>query len=59
MSIKYECSLLEIKQKLGGSVKLIAGYKAVIYRLYPKVGKINLIIRVKGYIRNSVILKQL
>lgn len=59
MGIKDERALLEIKQKLGGSVKLRAGLNAIRYRLHHKTGMIDIITRVNGHIRNSVRLKQL
>jgi len=59
MGIEDERALFEIKQKLGGSVKLRAGLSAIRYRLHHKAGMIDLITRVDGHIRNSVRLKQL
>jgi hypothetical protein len=59
MDIYDEHALLEIKQKLGGSVKLRAGMNAIRYRLHNKLGMIDLITRVNGHIRNHVRLKQL
>lgn len=59
MSIEDERALLEIKQKVGGSVKIRAGLNALRYRLHHKAGMIDLVTRINGYIRNSVRLKQL
>ena len=59
MGIEDERALLEIKQKLGGSVKIRAGVNALRYRLHNKVGMLDLVGRINGHIRNSVRLKQL
>lgn len=59
MGIEDERALMEIKQKLGGSVKLRAGINAVRYRLNNKKGMLDLLARVNGHIRNPVRLKQL
>ena len=59
MDIKDEKALLQIKQKLGGSVKLRAGLNAIRYRIHNKPGMIDLITRINGHIRNSLRLKQL
>jgi len=59
MGIEDEHALLQIKQKLGGSVKLRAGIKALRYRLHNKAGMLDLITRINGHIRNSVRIKQL
>ncbi len=59
MSIEDEHALLEIKQKLGGSVKIRAGINAIRYRLHHKAGMNDLVTRINGHIRNSVRLKQL
>lgn len=59
MGIKDERALMEIKQKLGGSIKLRAGVKALRYRLHNKIGMLALVDRVNGHIRHSVRLKQL
>lgn len=58
MGINDQHALLEVKQKLGGSVKLRAGMKAIRYRLHNKPGMINLITCVNGHIRNPIRLKQ-
>lgn len=59
MGIEDEHALLQIKQKLGGSVKSKAGVKALRYRLHNRAGMIDLITRINGHIRNSVRLPQL
>jgi hypothetical protein len=48
-----------IKQKYGGSVKLISGDNHLRYRLHHKIGLINLINGVNGLIRNPVRILQL
>jgi hypothetical protein len=52
-------ALNSIKEKLGGSIKLRSGVKALRYRLHNKTGMINLIHRINGHIRHSSRLKQL
>nr|QYC94409.1 putative LAGLIDADG homing endonuclease [Oedogonium sp. 1_circle_61917] len=59
MDLKDEHALQQIKQKLGGSVKLRAGSNSVRYRLHHKKGIIDLISRINGNIRNSVRVEQL
>lgn len=59
MGIKDEIALSQIKQKLGGSIKLRSGVKAIRYRLHHKQGMINLIERINGHIRHSARLIQL
>jgi len=59
MGIDDEHTLMQIKQKLGGSVKSKAGVKALRYRLHNRAGMIDLITRINGHIRNSVRLPQL
>lgn len=59
MGIEDERALLEIKQKLGGSVKLKTGAQALRYRLHNKAGMLDLVARINGHVRNSVRLKQL
>ena len=49
---------LQIKQKLGGSIKLRSGVKAIRYILHHKEGMINLINRINGHIRHSARLEQ-
>lgn len=51
---KYDYhTLMFIKNKLGGSVKLRSGVNAYRYRLHNRDGMINLINRINGNIRNS------
>ncbi len=52
-------ALYQIKQKLGGSVKLRSGYKTARYRLHHKEGMIQLINMINGNIHNSKRLVQL
>lgn len=59
MGVDDEHALLEIKQKVGGSIKIRAGVNALRYRLHHKAGIMDLVTRVNGHIRNSVRLKQL
>jgi len=59
MDLKDEHALQQIKQQLGGSVKLRAGANALRYRLHHKKGIIDLISRINGNIRNSVRVEQL
>jgi len=59
MGIEDERALMEIKQKLGGSVKLKTGAQALRYRLHNKAGMLDLVARINGHVRNSVRLKQL
>lgn len=57
---KYdEHTLLSIKNKLGGSVKLRSGVNAFRYRLHNREGMINLVNRINGHIRNSKRVPQL
>lgn len=46
-------TLMSIKNKLGGSVKLRSGVNAYRYRLHNRQGMIDLVNRVNGNIRNS------
>ena len=48
-----------IQNKLGGSIKLRSGVKALRWRLHNREGMINLVNRVNGYIRHSKRLVQL
>ena len=51
---KYDYpTLMSIKNKLGGSVKLRSGVNAYRYRLHNKDGMVDLINRINGNIRNS------
>jgi hypothetical protein len=59
MAIEDELALQKIKDKLGGSIKLRAGTKAIRYRLHNKKGMKELIRRINGNIHNSVRLEQL
>ncbi len=54
MDLKDEYALLQIKQKLGGSIKLRSGSKSIRYRLHHKSGMIELISRINGHIHHSV-----
>lgn len=57
---KYdEHTLMSIKNKLGGSVKLRSGSNSFRYRLHNKNGMINLVNRINGNIRNSKRIPQL
>jgi len=51
MDLRDEHTLLQIKAKLGGSVKLRSGVKAVRYRLHHLSGIIDLVNRVNGKLR--------
>jgi ubiquinol-cytochrome c reductase cytochrome b subunit len=59
MGLSDEHALAIIKQKLGGSLKLRSGVKALRYRLHNKKGMIDLINRINGNIRHTSRLKQL
>ena len=59
MPLSDEYVLRYIQNKLGGSIKLRSGAKAVRYRLHNKVAMINLINRINGKIRHTSRLKQL
>lgn len=59
MSLQDEHALAIIKQKLGGSLKLRSGVKAIRYRLHNKKGMIDLINRINGKIRHTSRIKQL
>nr|YP_009184920.1 putative LAGLIDADG homing endonuclease [Jenufa minuta]ALO63007.1 putative LAGLIDADG homing endonuclease [Jenufa minuta] len=59
MSIHDEPTLLQIKQKLGGSVKLRSNARAFRYRLHHKKGMIEVLNKINGYCRNSVRILQL
>lgn len=56
MSLQDEHALAIVKQKLGGSIKLRPGAKALRYRLHNKKGMINLI---NGKVRHTSRIKQL
>jgi ubiquinol-cytochrome c reductase cytochrome b subunit len=57
--LEDEKMLTIIQNKLGGSLKLRSGVKAVRYRLHNKKGMIHLIERINGLIQNSKRLPQL
>jgi len=59
MSIKDKSALLDIKQKYGGSIKCIAGYNALRYKLHHKQGLLKLINDINGLIRNPTRMLQL
>nr|YP_009072330.1 LAGLIDADG endonuclease [Sclerotinia borealis]AHX82994.1 LAGLIDADG endonuclease [Sclerotinia borealis] len=59
MGLQDEHALAIIKQKLGGSIKLRSGVKALRYRLHNQKGMIELINRVNGNIRHTSRIKQL
>lgn len=59
MSLNDEHVLAMVKQKLGGSIKVRSGVKALRYRLHNNTGMVNLINRVNGNIRHTSRLKQL
>lgn len=59
MSLKDEHALTIIKNKLGGSIKLRSGVKALRYRLHNHTAMINLVNRINGNIRHTSRLKQL
>lgn len=59
MGLQDEHALAIIKQKLGGSLKLRSGVKALRYRLHDKKGMVELINRINGNIRHTSRIKQL
>nr|YP_009546689.1 LAGLIDADG homing endonuclease [Heterodermia speciosa]AYP35429.1 LAGLIDADG homing endonuclease [Heterodermia speciosa] len=59
MGLEDEHALAIIKQKLGGSIKLRSGVKALRYRLHNKKGMVELINRINGNIRHTSRIKQL
>jgi ubiquinol-cytochrome c reductase cytochrome b subunit len=59
MPLKDEKLLAQIKQKLGGHIRLRSGAKAVRYRLGHQQGMKELIDRINGSIRNSQRIPQL
>jgi hypothetical protein len=59
MGLQDEHALAIIKQKLGGSLKLRSGVKALRYRLHNKKGMVELISRINGKIRHTSRIKQL
>nr|YP_009526660.1 hypothetical protein [Cladonia leporina]AXY66337.1 hypothetical protein [Cladonia leporina] len=59
MSLQDEHALAIIKQKLGGSIKVRSGAKALRYRLHNKKGMLELINRINGKVRHTSRVKQL
>lgn len=59
MGLADEYALRLIQNKLGGSIKLRSGSKAIRYRLHNKEGMIELINRINGKIRHTSRFKQL
>jgi hypothetical protein len=59
MDIRDQHCLYQIKQKFGGSVKLLSSSKAIRYRLHHKKGLLNLINALNGEIRNPVRILQM
>lgn len=59
VALADEKALRIIQNKLGGSIKLRSGVKAIRYRLHNKEGMFNLISRINGNIRNTKRLVQL
>ena len=59
MGLSDEHALAIVKQKLGGSLKLRSGVKALRYRLHNKKGMLDLINRINGNIRQTSRIKQL
>jgi ubiquinol-cytochrome c reductase cytochrome b subunit len=53
VSLADERLLRIIQNKLGGSIKIRSGVKALRWRLHNRIGMINLINRINGYIRHS------
>jgi hypothetical protein len=59
MGLQDEYCLRYIQNKLGGSIKLRNGMKALRYRLHNRNGMLDLINRINGHIHNDVRLAQL
>jgi hypothetical protein len=59
MPLRDEYVLRYIQNKLGGSIKLRSGTKAIRYRLHNREGILNLISRINGKIRHTARIKQL
>lgn len=57
-SFRDKKTLFIIKQKFGGSVKVISGKQYLRYRQHHKRGLVNLINSVNGHIRNPIRLQQ-
>ena len=59
MDINDKSALYEIKHKYGGSIKHIAGFNTLKYKLQDKKSLINLINDINGLIRNPIRILQL
>ena len=59
MSINDEHTLLQMKQKLGGSVKLRSGSRSFRYRLHHKKGMLHLLEKVNGLCSHPIRVTQL
>ena len=59
MGLQEQYALRFIQNKLGGSIKVRSGAKALRYRLHNKQGMINLLNRINGNIRHTSRFKQL
>ena len=59
MGLEDEYLLAQIKQKLGGYIRLRSGARAVRYRLSTQTGMINLLNRINGFCYNSIRIEQL
>lgn len=59
MDVRDKKALYEIKQKFGGSIKIVANANALRYKLRHKKGLISLINNINGNIRNPIRLLQM
>jgi LAGLIDADG DNA endonuclease family protein len=59
MDVRDKKALYEIKHKYGGSIKAVAGNKALRYKLRNKKGLVYLINHINGLIRNPTRLLQI
>jgi hypothetical protein len=59
MGLQDEYCFKYIQNKLGGSIKLRSGAKALRYRLHNRSGMLDLINRINGNIHNDIRLAQL
>jgi hypothetical protein len=59
MSLQDEHTLRIIQNKLGGTIKVRSGVRAIRYRLHNKLGMLKLISRINGLIRHTSRIKQL
>jgi hypothetical protein len=59
MDARDKKALYEIKQKYGGSIKLVSNANALRYKLRHKKGLISLINDVNGHLRNPARLLQI